>query len=195
MAVKRTWWVLVLAVLGGLGFGFRAPAAAAPTAARAPALAMEVDVSERKLYVRKDGEVLRTYRVAVGRPGNPTPRGKFRVQRIIWNPSWRPPDAAWAKEKKARAPGDPKNPMGRVKMFFQDPDYYIHGTHDVDSLGRAESRGCIRMRNADVIALAKLVMQHGGAKRDEGWFRRVLNRVRSSQEVRLSQPIPFTIKS
>jgi lipoprotein-anchoring transpeptidase ErfK/SrfK len=157
--------------------------------------ALEVDVSARRLYVKENGEVVRSYLVAVGRPSNPTPRGTFHIRHLTWNPRWVPPDAAWAREKSAKAPGDPRNPMGRVKIFFREPDYYIHGTRELDSLGEAESRGCIRMRNSDVIALARLVMSNGGAARDPGWFRRVLNRVTRSQEVYLDRSIPFTIRS
>jgi murein L,D-transpeptidase YcbB/YkuD len=82
-----------------------------------------------------------------------------------------------------------------VKIFFQPPDYYIHGTRETDSLGQAESHGCIRMRNADVIALARMVMQNGGAPRSAGWFTRVINRIRSTQDVRLSEPVLVQIRT
>ena len=85
--------------------------------------------------------------------------------------------------------------MGKVKLFFREPDYYVHGTRELDSLGEAESRGCIRMRNSDVVALARTVMEHGGASRSASWFRRVMNRVTSTQEVYLSSPVSFTIRS
>ncbi|MBD0319920.1 MAG: L,D-transpeptidase [Gemmatimonadetes bacterium] len=178
-----------LPVFGGTGTAAFVAAGASST------FALEVDVSERRLYVKEYGEVVRSFPVAVGRPGNPTPRGSFRVRHMIWNPRWVPPDAAWAREKTAKAPGDPRNPMGRVKIFFREPDYYIHGTREVDSLGQAESRGCIRMRNSDVVSLARLVMSKGGTPRDPSWFRRVLNRVTRSQEVYLERSIPFTVRS
>ncbi|HEV2145996.1 MAG TPA: L,D-transpeptidase [Longimicrobiaceae bacterium] len=168
--------------------------AAAEVPGRASSVRVVVDLSDRELYVISGENVERTYSVAVGKPDHPTPKGTFRIQRVIWNPRWVPPDASWAKGKKARAPGDPQNPMGRVKMFFKEPDYFIHGTHAEDSLGRAESHGCIRMRNADVVDLAKVVMEHGGARREPGWFRRVVNRVTQTQEVRLSQPVRFEVR-
>ena len=34
---------------------------------------------------------------------------------------------------------------------------YIHGTRHEDKIGRPDSHGCIRMRNADVIELFELV--------------------------------------
>lgn len=202
MSIRRKWldrcrWLAVgVAVLASAAATPRpagAEAAGGPVE-DAAALRVVVDLSDRELYVIRGGEVERTYPVAIGKPGHPTPRGEFRIRRIIWNPGWVPPDAAWARGKKARAPGDPQNPMGRVKMFFKEPDYYVHGTHQEDSLGRAESHGCIRMRNDDVIELAKTVMQAGGENREPGWFRRVINRVTHTQDVRLSQPVRFEVR-
>lgn len=157
-------------------------------------LRLRVDISERTLYATVDGET-RTYPVGVGTSKHPTPRGNFAIRRVIWNPRWVPPDSEWARDKKPAAPGDPSNPMGRVKMFFREPTYYLHGTNDEESVGGAVSHGCVRMRNADIIELAKLVMQHGGQPREPGWFSRILNRVRSTHEVRLSRPVPITIVS
>lgn len=153
-----------------------------------------VDLSDRQLYAMIGDEVVRSYPVAIGKAQHPTPKGEFRIRRIIWNPGWVPPDARWARGKRPRGPGDPRNPMGRVKMFFQAPDYYVHGTHDEDSLGQAESHGCIRMRNRDVQDLARITMENGGENREPGWFTRAINRVRSTQDVRLSDPVPFKVR-
>ena len=46
--------------------------------------------------------------------------------------------------------------MGRNRLGNVDSMQryiYIHGTPDSEPMGRAESHGCIRMRNSDVIAL------------------------------------------
>ena len=154
---------------------------------------IKVDLSDRQLYVLRNGEVAETHSVAVGAPSFPTPKGTFTVKRIVWNPRWVPPDAKWAKNKIAREPGDPKNPMGKVKIFFREPDYYIHGTREVDSLGQAESHGCIRMRNAEVVDLAKAVMAQGGVGKPDSWFQRIVNRVRSTQSIRLAHPVTVQI--
>jgi lipoprotein-anchoring transpeptidase ErfK/SrfK len=165
--------------------------------APAPANGMSivVDLSARELTVESGEGTIAAYPVAIGAPSYPTPKGDYRIRHIVWNPRWVPPDSKWARKEQPRPPGDPKNPMGRVKLFFREPDYYIHGTRDTDSLGQAESHGCIRLRNADAIALAKVVMNHGGSARPPGWFRRVLNRVSSTQEVFLSDPVAVRIVS
>lgn len=174
------------------------PTSATPTTrttAGDASFALTVDLSERMLYVTRGDEVVKEYPVAVGKSAHPTPRGEFNVNRIIWNPRWVPPTARWARGKRPREAGDPRNPMGRVKMFFRQPDYYIHGTNDEDSLGEAASHGCIRMRNDDVIELARMVMENGGERRQPGWFQRVVNRVRHTQDVRLSDPVAFKVRA
>ena len=154
---------------------------------------LRVGLAERRLYVEIDGVVVDTMLVTVGTDRHPTPTGTFHVARVIWNPSWTPPDAEWARGRTTTPPGDPRNPMGRVKMFFREPDYYLHGTNDERTIGYRGSHGCVRMRNDDIMELAQLAMQHGGQPREPNWFRRVINRVRSTEEVRLSSPIPVTI--
>ena len=133
---------------------------------RAPAdpgsMRLEVSIAARTLKVIEGGKVVKTYGVAVGRPSNPTPRGTFRTGTIDWKPWWRPPLTWWARNKKAQPPGDPDNPIQGVKIFFRAPDYYIHGTNDPASIGRAASRGCVRMTEGDAKNLARRIQKAGG---------------------------------
>lgn len=155
---------------------------------------LHVDLSERRLDVIEDGDVIESFPVAVGKDKNPTPEGEFKIRKVIWNPSWRPPDAKWARGKSAKPPGHPDNPMKRVKMFFKEPDYYIHGTDEEDSLGKAESHGCIRMDTDDVTRLGQLVMERGGKPMPEPWYRRIFRR-KTTKVVYLTVPVPFEISS
>ena len=158
-------------------------------------ISLKVDLSARELYVLRNGEVIETYNVTVGTSKHPTPKGTFGVRRMIWNPKWVPPDAEWAKGKKARGPGEPGNPMGKVKIFFKEPDYYLHGTLSTKELGTAASHGCIRLSNASVTALGKMLMEYGGAQVEPGFIRSVINRVRSTREVRLKTPVTLQVVS
>lgn len=132
-------------------------------AADRPSMRLEASIANRTLKVIENGKVVKTYSVAVGRPSNPTPRGTFRTGKIVWNPWWKPPLVRWARGKKAQPPGDPDNPMQGVKIYFKAPDYYIHGTNDPASIGRAASRGCIRMRPGDAKNLARRIRKAGGS--------------------------------
>ena len=122
-------------------------------------LHLVLNVPGRKLHVYEDGTRTRTYSVSVGLVGYETPQGEYQVSEVIWNPWWHPPASEWARDRKPTPPGAPDNPMGRVKLMF-GPLLYIHGTPEGEPMGRLSSRGCVRMRNEDVIELAKLVHQY-----------------------------------
>lgn len=177
MSVKRPIF-LILTLLLGL------PAAAE--------LHLDVDLSERTLVAVEDGNEVARYAVAIGTKDYPTPRGDFHIRKVVWNPPWKPPDSPWAKGKDAQPPGHPDNPMKRVKIFFSEPDYYIHGTDADDSLGRAESHGCLRMNVADATQLGQLVMERGGKPMPEPWYRRIFRR-RTTKVIYLKAPVPITI--
>ena len=126
---------------------------------------LQIDLSERVMRVVEGGEEVRRYEVAVGSRKHPTPRGTFRTGRIVWNPGWVPPDSDWARDEKPRPPGDPKNPMRGVKIYFREPAYYIHGTNAPGSIGQAASHGCIRMRERDAVKLGRWIEAKGGSVR------------------------------
>ena len=171
------------------------PKPAAPRVIKAPAggpLNLYASLSHRVLIVGVGHTPIKRYEVAIGQKAHPTPQGLFAIRHIVWNPSWHPPNAAWAKGKDPAAPGDPNNPMKVVKLFFQEPDYYIHGTDKDESLGGAASHGCLRMSESDVASLARLVMERGGAPKTDAWFRTVMNGD-SSADVRLPQGISLRI--
>lgn len=165
----------------------------APAAAPAAPLTLAASLDARILTVRVGDSVVATYAVAVGADGHATPTGTFSIRRLIWNPRWVPPKQPWARGKTAKAPGDPDNPMQTVKIFFRDPDYYIHGTPAVESLGEAASKGCLRMDPQEVAEVAKWVMEHGGEPRPPSWFERIRRLARREHIVHLKNPIILTI--
>lgn len=156
--------------------------------------AITVDLSDRMLYVMDGDEVVESWPVSVGLESYPTPTGEFRIRHLLWNPSWRPPPSAWARDKKPEPPGSPGNPMGRVKIFFRAPDYYIHGTGLAASLGNARSHGCIRMRNVDAVQLARWIMVNGGADRSQEWYQETIEKKETTREVRLAKPVKVRIR-
>ncbi|HYH79572.1 MAG TPA: L,D-transpeptidase [Longimicrobium sp.] len=154
-----------------------------------------VDLSERTLYALSGDDVIRSWPVAVGLEGYDTPAGAYRISHMIWNPRWVPPRSAWARDRKPEPPGAISNPMGRVKMFFREPDLYIHGTYLPSSLGNARSHGCIRMRNIDAVELARIVMIHGGSDRPADWYQQAVTVADTSREVRLETPVRLRIRA
>ena len=187
--------IKTVAILGVLATtAFVTPPSRIP--ARAPQRAHIVaNLSQKQILLKIGDSVVAQYYIADGQDNYPTPRGNFSIRKLTWNPSWTPPPGAvWAKNKTAKEPGNPSNPMKIVKIFFKEPDYYIHGTGDVDNLGVAASHGCIRMDPDDVMQVGKWVMDHGGSPQEESWFWRVLHSRRDEKVVYLSQAVPITVE-
>lgn len=139
-------------------------AIAAPAAARvqtpdsiATELALVLNLPASRLDLLREGRLETSYRVAIGQPEFPTPTGQFLVSAAEWNPWWVPPAREWTKGQEPMPPG-PTNPMGRVKLFFR-AFYYLHGTPDSGSIGRAASHGCVRLANGDAVALATTLIR------------------------------------
>ena len=153
------------------------------------------DLTDKQLHLKLGDSVIASYYVATGLDAYPTPTGEFFIRKLTWNPRWTPPpDADWAKNKTAKEPGNPANPMKVVKIFFKEPDYYIHGTGDLESLGSAASHGCLRMDPTDVAEVGRWLMEHGGSPKEENWFLRILHSRREEKVIYLTQPVPISVQ-
>ncbi len=120
-------------------------------------IVVRVDRNRLELY---DGFSLeRTYPVATAKPGFTTPDGVWRITGKQEWPTWYNPALdSWGAGEAAVVPGGPGNPMGARVFYLTAPDLtLLHGTNEESSIGRYASHGCIRMHNADVIALYPLV--------------------------------------
>lgn len=163
-----------------------------PAPAPEPDMRIEVDLAARRLYVVRGGARVATHPVAVGSTEWPTQTGEWKIVQAVWNPEWTPPDESWAEEREPRKPGDPKNPLGRVQLVY-DPPRSIHGTNQPSSIGKAVSHGSIRVSNEVGVQLARLVMEAGGAAKDDAWYRQVQAKRTEKQIVDLPQPIPIRV--
>jgi L,D-transpeptidase catalytic domain len=123
-------------------------------------LRLLLNVPAYRLDVVEQGAITRTITVAVGQPKYRTPLGHFQIDYAVWNPWWRPPPSDWARKERPQAPGW-SNPVGRVKLHVTGL-VFLHGTPNEASLGTAASHACVRMANADAIALARVIHAHAG---------------------------------
>ena len=157
-----------------------------------PLVHLDLNLAAYQLDVFLRNERVRSYRIAIGMPGFRTPRGMFEISQLQWNPWWVPPKKAWAKNERVTPPG-PNNPMGKVKLPFL-PLYFIHGTPDEASLGKASSHGCVRLANGDAIDLATLIQRAFiGSVASDSVLKIVLPGLRTAT-VKLREPIPVEIR-
>ena len=172
-----------------------APAAVPPAAPPQPTpdLSLEVDIAARQLRVIRGGQQVATHPVAVGMEEWPTRTGEWTISQVVWNPRWVPPtDEEWAEDEEAKEPGAPDNPLGHAQLVYDAPRS-IHGTNEPESLGKAESHGSIRVANEVAVELARMVMEAGGASRDEAWYSQAQANRTERQEVSIPNPIPIRV--
>lgn len=182
----------LLAVLIAMALcGYPRAAASTQVGRLGAQLALELNIPAFRLDVRVGTTLVRSYPVAVGMRRHKTPTGDFEISRIVWNPWWYPPDAEWAANDTVTPPG-PSNPMGKVKLMFNGP-YYMHGTPLASSIGRAASHGCVRMRNADAVELARLVQSYGGLDVTESLMDSLTSAWKRTRWFELTNFIPVTI--
>lgn len=117
-----------------------------------------VRVSENKLYVYDGLKVIRSYEVATGLGGYPTPRGAWNIWDKRENPTWvNPAPDGWGKDLPAVIGPGPGNPLGTHALYLDAPGIRIHGTYDEGSIGTFASHGCIRMRIAEAKELFGMI--------------------------------------
>ena len=106
------------------------------------------------LRLFKHLKVRKTYKVAVGQPAYPTPRGHFAIQNKQVNPTWSVPNSPWAGELAGTTVtgGSAANPLKARWMGIAN-GVGIHGTGEDGSIGSRASHGCIRMHVRDVVDL------------------------------------------
>jgi len=126
-----------------------APAAIDRATSPAPKRQIIISIADRQLAVIDHGQVLKTYPIAVGAHGTPSPDGDFVIINHAKDPVYRHGD-------KEIAPGK-DNPLGTRWMGLSLKGYGIHGTNVQSSVGKAISHGCFRMRKQDVEELYTLV--------------------------------------
>ena len=108
-----------------------------------------ISIADRQLAVIDGGQVLKTYPIAVGARGTPSPNGDFVIINHAKDPIYRGGDT--------EIPPGKDNPLGSRWMGLSLKGYGIHGTNVQSSVGKAVSHGCFRMRKQDVEELYTLV--------------------------------------
>ena len=125
------------------------PTPKAPEFAKATVRWVLVSIPDRKLALFENGKVVRIYRVAVGKISTPSPTGEFKIVRRVSDP-------AYYHKGQVIGAGN-GNPVGTRWMGLSVKGYGIHGTNQPNSIGKAASKGCIRMGKQDVEELFALV--------------------------------------
>ncbi|MBN1766095.1 MAG: L,D-transpeptidase family protein, partial [Sedimentisphaerales bacterium] len=121
-----------------------------------------VDRGRFRLYVYLGDTLVCSYPVGLGASGRQTPAGVWEVKLKQVNPAW-----SDTENGKYYYPDDPENPLGERWIAIEGVEgeavgrngFGIHGTIRPDEIGKAASRGCIRLLNEDVEELYDMLIE------------------------------------
>jgi lipoprotein-anchoring transpeptidase ErfK/SrfK len=109
-----------------------------------------ISLSHRRLELRVRGRLARRVPVAVGRPGTPTPTGRFAVTDRMAGDHFGPYYGCCILALTGRQPYTPPGWTGGDRLA-------IHGTNVPSSIGMPSSAGCLRAAAADLYVLMERV--------------------------------------
>ncbi len=147
--VEDTAWRTTLTLLG---VGSNQPKAARIVVSKSKGTLKVFDATDKLIGM---------FTATMGSRQDPLPLGNWKINGVARNPPfhynpklfW---DVADTKEKQLLPPG-PNGPVGVAWIDLSKPHYGIHGTPAPETIGRAESHGCVRLTNWDVARLAQMV--------------------------------------
>jgi lipoprotein-anchoring transpeptidase ErfK/SrfK len=120
-----------------------------------------VDKSEKTLRVYSGDRLVALFSATMGSGKDPLPIGRWKIQGADYNPKFHyNPELFWDvsdHKPKVLLPPGPNGPVGVLWLDLNKPHYGIHGTPEPQTIGRAESHGCIRLTNWDVARLSLMV--------------------------------------
>lgn len=121
-------------------------------------VSVRVDTKTNRLGVFEAEKLIAAYPVTIGSAHNTSPIGEWKVRGISKLPTFRYDKEMLEHGERSgnfyMLPAGPRNPVGVMWIALNKKGIGIHGTNDPGSIGRAESHGCIRLANWDVVRLA-----------------------------------------
>ena len=126
-----------------------------------------------RIVVSKAGKTLKAYQgeklvalftVSSGSSEFPLPIGEWDIVGEAYNPPFDYDPKVLQGDEDAEGeeftlPPGPNGPVGVVWIDLSKEHYGIHGTPDPETIGRAQSHGCVRLTNWDAARLAGMVSQ------------------------------------
>ena len=101
---------------------------------------LHADLSRKRIEVRRDGRPVRAFSVAIGNPGNPTPKGRFSVTDKLKVTDASSPYGCCVLALSGHQVDLPADWPGGDRLA-------VHATRDVSSIGKPVSLGCMRARS------------------------------------------------
>lgn len=156
-----------------------------------------VNAPAYRMDVFQDGKLMKTYKIGIGYPEFPLPKGIRKAETIIFNPTWTPPDEPWVKGniqagKKVEA-GSKLNPLGPIKIPIGLPSL-IHGGKQAARLGTFASHGCVGLTDGQVKDFSMVLAQISGTTISDEDLKTYEKEKNKTKNVTLSKSVPVELR-
>ena len=128
------------------------------------AIAARVIISKKGFWthvIDSAGQIIYHFPSTLGAGYDPSPSGDFKVTDVTHDPAFRYQPKLFAEvpdtDPQALLPRGPNSPVGVVWISLSKKHYGIHGTSSPETIGYANSHGCVRLTNWDALRLSDLV--------------------------------------
>jgi lipoprotein-anchoring transpeptidase ErfK/SrfK len=153
-----------------------------------------VNIPAFRMDLFRDGTLVKSYKIGIGYPEFPLPRGFRKAEMIIFNPTWTQPNESWASNPgEVVAAGAPGNPLGPIKIPIGGANL-IHGGKPLAKIGNFASHGCVGMTNGQVKDFAKVLADATNTKLTSQAMLSYFRRPTRTQVVKLAQVVPVELR-
>jgi len=158
-----------------------------------------VNIPAFRMDVFRDGSLVKSYKIGIGYPEFPLPTGLRKVQTIIFNPTWTPPDEPWVAKMKNVSVGEKVeagsklNPLGPIKIPIGLPSL-IHGGKSPAKLGTFASHGCVGLTSPQVQDFARLLAQAAGSEISDAALKSYSADKTKTRVVKLERVVPVELR-
>ncbi|HUQ19680.1 MAG TPA: L,D-transpeptidase [Gemmatimonadaceae bacterium] len=128
------------------------------------AIAARLIISKKGFWthvVDSNNRIIYHFPSTLGAGYDPSPTGDFKITDVTNNSAFHYQPKLFAEvpdsNPDARLPAGPNSPIGVVWISLSKPHYGIHGTSSPETIGYANSHGCVRLTNWDATRLSLLV--------------------------------------
>lgn len=156
-----------------------------------------VNAPAYRMDIFQAGKLVKTYKIGIGYPEFPLPKGTRKADTIIFNPTWTPPDEPWVKGKlkpgKTVEAGSKDNPLGPIKIPIGLPSL-IHGGKSPARLGGFASHGCVGLTNPQVQDFALELGKLSGLELTAADIKNYEKQKTETKNVKLEKTIPVELR-